>query len=190
MINRLSKMPGAILIILTWIVVWCFVTAKNMAPVLSGKGVSQIGHEYYRFATAGLTHTSLIHLLVNVYAMFWIGFLYENRVGTVKFLVIGVVCAVVSHIIFLSIYRNVIGSIGGSGYCFALCGFGIAMHILVLDFPNMQFGTWSGSSLIIYLIASNIPVLSFMNNTTIVFHGISLGIGMIAALVCKFSGLC
>lgn len=189
MINRLSKMPGAILIILAWIFVWCLVSAKNIAPALSGKGISQIGNEYYRFVSAGFVHTNVIHLIVNVCAMFWIGFLYENQVGTVKFLAIGIVCAAVSQIIFLSIFRNATDSIGGSAYNFALCGFGLAMQFLVPGFPKMQFGTWSGSWLIIYLVASNIPVLSFMNVTTIVFHIIAFVIGIIAAFSIKLLGM-
>lgn len=189
MTKGVLKMPGAIMIILVWIFVWCLVKAKNIAPALCGKGISQIGNEYYRFASAGLTHTNLIHLLVNVGAMLWIGHLYENQVGTVKFLVIGIVCAIVSQILFLSIYRNATDSIGGSGYCFSLCGFGLAMHLLVPEFPKMQFGTWSGSWLIIYLIAGNLPALPFVSGTTIVFHALSLGMGMLAALVCKITGL-
>lgn len=189
MINRISKMPGSILIILVWIVVWCLVATKNIAPALSGKGTSHIGNEYYRFLTAGLTHTSLIHLLVNVCAMFWIGYLYEHQVGLVKFLAIGIMCAVISQVIFLCVYHNATESVGGSAYNFALCGFGLAMQFMVPEFPKMQFGTWSGSWLIIYLVASNIPVLSFMNVTTIVFHVIAFVVGIVAAFVCHFIGI-
>lgn len=188
MINRISKMPGSILIILVWVIVWCLVTTKNIAPVLSGKGTSRIGNEYYRFLTAGLTHTSLIHLIVNVCA-FWVGYLYEHQIGTVKFLAIGIVCSVISQVIFLCIYRNATASVGGSAYNFALCGFGLAMQFLVPGFPKMQFGTWSGSWLIIYLIASNIPVLSFMNVTAIVIHVIAFVMGIAAAIICHFLGI-
>lgn len=189
MISRISKMPGSILIILVWIIVWCLVATKNIAPALSGKGTSHIGNEYYRFLTAGLTHTSLIHLIVNVCAMFWIGYLYEHQVGSVKFLAIGIVCALISQVVFCCVYRNATESVGGSAYNFALCGFGLAMQFLVPEFPKMQFGTWSGSWLIIYLAASNIPVFSFMNATTIVFHVIAFVMGIVAAFICNFIGI-
>ncbi len=189
MINRISKMPGTIIIILAWIIVWSLVATKNIAPALSGKGTANIGNEYYRFLTAGITHINLIHLIVNVCAMFWIGYLYENQIGTVKFLAVGIICAVISQIIFLSLYRNATESVGGSAYNFALCGFGLAMQFLLPGFPKMQLGTWSGNWLIIYLIASNIPVLSFMNVSTIVFHIVAFALGIIAAFICKFAGI-
>lgn len=121
--------------------------------------------------------------------MFWIGYLYEHQVGLVKFLAIGIVCAVISQVIFLCVYHNATESVGGSAYNFALCGFGLAMQFMVPEFPKMQFGTWSGSWLIIYLVASNIPVLSFMNVTTIVFHVIAFVVGIVAAFVCHFIGI-
>ncbi len=63
------------------------------------------------------------------------------------------------------------------------------MQFLVYDFPKIEFGTWSGNWLIIYLILANIPVLSFMNITTFIFHLIAFGLGGGAALVCKVLGV-
>lgn len=186
MLNRSTKMPITVLICVVWIVIWILVVSnKNILPVLGAKGLKQIGNQYYRFFTAGLTHTNILHLLANVGAMFWIGYLYENHIGSIKFLFVGLVCAVVSQVVFLAIYSTITLSFGGSGYTFALCGFGLAMQFLVSDFPKIQFGTWSGNWLIIYLILSNIPVLSFMNVTTFVFHLIAFVLGGGAALVCK-----
>lgn len=188
-INRILKMPGTMLLILVWVAVWCLVTWRNLAPVLSGKGLAQMGNEFYRFVTAGLTHTNFFHLLANVCAIFWIGYLYEKQMGTGKFLLIGFVCATVSQILFLSLYRNTTDSIGGSGYCFALCGFGIAMHLLAPEFPKIQFGTWSGSWLMIYLIAGNLPILPFVSGTTVVFHAVSFGTGAVMAIILHVLGI-
>ena len=127
MINRMSKKTGSFIIILAWIVVWTLMEVKNVALALSGKGIAQIGNEYYRFFTAGLTHKNLIHLIVNVCAMFWIGYLYEERTGSVRFVLLGIACAVISQMIFLCIYRDTLQSVGGSAYNFALCGFGLTV---------------------------------------------------------------
>ncbi len=190
LMGRIAKMPVSIAIILVWLVIWILVSCnKNVLPLLEGKGISQIGNQYYRFFTAGLTHTNAIHLLANVCAMLWIGFLYENRIGSIRYLIIGVICAVLSQIIFLSIYRNAAGSFGGSVYNYALCGFGLTMQLLVPVFPKMAFGTWSGNWLIVYLIAGNIPVLSFMNVTTLMIHLIAFAVGALAALGCWLLGL-
>lgn len=185
MLNRIWKMPGTMLLIIAWIVICCLAKAKDVAPTLSGKGISHMGKEYYRFFTAGLTHTNLIHLIVNVCAMFWIGWLYEQQLGSIKFISVGIICAVATQIIFLCIYRNTTDSVGGSAYCFALCGFGLAMQWMVPEFPRLQFGTWSGSWLIIYLILSNVPVFSFINVTTIIFHLVAFVFGILAAALCR-----
>jgi membrane associated rhomboid family serine protease len=107
LLGRIAKMPVSIAVILVWIAIWILVSCnKNALPQLEGKGISQIGNQNYRFFTAGLTHTNAIHLLANVCAMFWIGFLYEHRIGSIRFLIIAVICAVLSQVLFLSIYRN------------------------------------------------------------------------------------
>lgn len=189
MLQRLLKMPAAFSIILIWVVVWLLVVIKDAGPALWGKGISQVGGEYYRFVTAALTHTNFIHLFFNVCAMFWIGFLYEEHLGSIRFLLIAVLCAVISQVIFLCIYKNADQSFGGSVYVYALCGFGLTMQCLLPDFPKMQWGKWSGNWLVISLIAGNIPVLSFMNITTLFVHAISFGVGILAALLCKLLGM-
>ena len=184
MLKRLSIMPGTIAIILLWVAVWVLVITTNRDSVLSGKGISNVGNEYYRFLSAGLTHTNFIHLLANISAMFWVGHFYEHRLGTLKFLAIGTFCAVLSLVIFLCIYRDAEGVIGGSVYNFALCGLGLTLQFLIPEFPKITLGTWSGNWLAIYLIASNVPFLSFMNISTVILHVIAFVIGIVVAVVC------
>ena len=184
MLNRIAKQPISMIICLIWIVVWILVvTNKNTLDALCGKGIKQVGTQYYRFFTAGLTHTHILHMLANVCAMFWIGYLYEEWTGSTRFLLIGLICAVLCQVISMAIYSNATESFGGSGYNFALCGFGLTMQFLVPGFPKIVFGTWSGNWLIFSLIIGNIPVLSFMNATTIVFHAIAFALGIVAAFV-------
>ena len=75
------------------------------------------------------------------------------------------------------------------GYNFALCGFALAMQLLVPDFPKLTFGTWSGNWLIISLILGNIPFLSFMNITTIIFHAIAFVLGIGIAFIYRGIGV-
>lgn len=188
--KELSAMPVTLAIIFVWLVVWILTLfSEHIASTLCGNGIAKIGNEYYRFLTAILVHTDIIHLAVNISAMFWIGFLYEHRVGSLKFLAIGAVCAVLTQVVFLCIFRNAEGSIGGSVLNFALCGFALTLQIILTDFPKMRFGTWSGSWLIIYLIASNIPFLPFVNITTLIIHVIAFAFGCVAALTYYLLGL-
>jgi membrane associated rhomboid family serine protease len=187
--NKLAKMPITMTIIFVWIVIWALVKVGNALPALTGKGFSQIGNQYYRFVTAGLTHVHVLHLIANVCAMFWLGYLYEEHMGSVKFLLVGFVCAVVCQVIFLAIYHNSTGSYGGSTYNFALCGFGLAMQFLSPGFPRIALGTWSGNWLAVYMVVGNIPLMSFMNLTTLIVHAIAFALGVVAALVFHFCGI-
>ena len=190
MIKEIIKMPISITIMLTWIIVWALVvTNKNVLPAMCGKGISVVGNEYYRFFTAGLTHFHVLHMLFNVIAMFWIGYLYENYIGSITFLLIAVICAVATQVIFLCIYSGATESIGGSGYNFAFIGFGLTMQFLSPSFPKITFGTWSGNWLIISAILGNFPIFSFMNITTFIFHLIAFALGVCAAFVCWLLGM-
>lgn len=180
-----NKMYGTWGIMIVWSAVWIAVMAGNAATVLSGKGISLVGKEYYRFFTAGLTHVSFLHLAANLITMYWIGTLYESHLGTARFLAVGLVCAVVCEILFLTVYPHATDSVGGSGWCFALCGFGLTLQLLVPGFPRLQWGTRSGNWLIGYLIVGNLPVLSFMSMATVVFHAIAFGLGVAAAFCCR-----
>ena len=70
-----------------------------------------------------------------------------------------------------------------------MIGFGLALQFLTPDFPKITFGTWSGNWLIIYLILGNIPVLSFMNVTTIIFHTIAFVLGIGIAFIYRGIGV-
>ena len=67
MLGKLAKMPISMTIIIVWVIVWLLVIGnKNLLPVLGGKGIAQIGNQYYRFFSAGLTHKNLVHLIFNM----------------------------------------------------------------------------------------------------------------------------
>ena len=192
--EKLSKMPVSLSIILVWIIVWILVAcSKNTLSMLAGKGLAKIDGHYYRFFTAGLVHKHPVHLIANVCAMFWIGFLYESRVGSLKFLAVGVICAVLCEIIIAAIYRNATECIGGSPYNYALLGFGLTMQLMIPGFPKFALGTWSGNWLLVYCIASNIPVsisiLPFVDIATVITHLIAFVLGAAAAFLCWLLGM-
>ncbi len=188
--EKLAAMPVTFAIMLTWLAVWLLALSNNqVASALCGNGIALMGYEYYRFLTAILVHVNIVHLLVNAAAVFWIGYLYERRIGSLKFLAVGAICAVLAEIVFLCIFRHAEGNIGGSVLNYALCGFALTLQRLIPDFPEMKFGTWSGNWLIIYLIAANIPLLPFVSITTLVIHTIAFIFGVVAALTCCLSGM-
>ena len=184
-----STTPGTLMVICFWLLIWLLAITKDIAPILEGKGFSKVGYEHYRFFTAGLTHTHFLHLCFNVAAMFWIGHLYEERLGTIRFLITGVLCAVFAQVIFLCIYHSIESSIGGSVYTYALCGFGLTLQFLIPGFPKLTLGTWSGNWLVISMILSNFPILSFMDVSTFFVHLIAFVVGIVAAFLSWSLGL-
>ncbi len=184
----ISDIPATLCIIVIWVSVYLLSVTHNIVPAACGKGFSVINREYYRFFTAGLVHQDVIHLLINGFAMFWIGYLYERQVGTLRFAVIGVFCAVVAQAIFLYSFPKVQSSIGGSCYNYALCGFAVVYAMLVPGFPKLKLGTWSGNWIVLYLLGANVPFLPFMDWTAIVIHGIAFALGAGMALLCWYFG--
>lgn len=193
-LSRMTKMPVSLAIIVVWIVLWILVVCKkDVLSTLAGRGAAKIGNQYYRFFTGWLLHKHIVHLLANVSALFWIGLVYENHMGSVRYLLVGLICTALCAVVYSFIYRNASECIGGSSFTFALLGFGLTMQFLVPGFPKLALGTWSGNWLLIYAIAGNNPIrisiLPFVDAATIVTHVISFALGILTALGCWLLGM-
>ena len=191
---RIARMPVSLAVIFVWITMWILVVCKkDVLPALAGKGAAQIGSQYYRFFTGWLLHKHVVHLLANVSALFCIGLVYENGTGSVRYLLVGLICVVLCAIVLSFIYRNASECIGGSSFTYALLGFGLTMQFIAPGFPKLALGTWSGNWLLVYAIASNNPIriskLPFVNAAMIVTHIIAFAFGAVAALVCRLLGM-
>ncbi len=189
MLKKLPKIPCTFTIIIIWITVWFSVLTTDAFVILCGKGLSKVGVEYYRFFTAGFTHANLFHLIANASTLFWIGYLFEKRIGSFKFAVVGIACAVLSQFIFLCIYQNTENSIGGSVYNFAFLGYAFVGQFMFPDFPKIRWGTWSGNWIFIYCIVSNILYIAATDMTTIVIHAIALFFGALAGIAHLFTNI-
>ncbi len=178
-------MKTTYIIIAAWIIMFVLCRTTNIDQQLCGKGITSIRGEYYRFFTANMLHVNMVHLLINAAALFWAGYVYERRMGSIRFAVAAVLCAAAAQVVFSLLYPASQRSIGGSPIIFALCGFGIIMHLLAPDFPKLRLGTWSGNWLTIYLLGANLPVMPFMDISAVVIHGIAFAMGAAAAVVCR-----
>ncbi|MCY6484541.1 rhomboid family intramembrane serine protease [Clostridium aestuarii] len=76
--------------------------------------------QYYRLITCAFLHGGLIHLLVNMYALYVLGPLVETVYGKIKYLVIYFSAALVSSVFSYLFSESV--SIGASGAIFGLLG--------------------------------------------------------------------
>jgi rhomboid protease GluP len=76
--------------------------------------------EYWRLLTAMFLHANLLHLLVNLVALFQLGSLYELMFGTRRFVLIYVVSGLAASL--TSMMRIDGASVGASGAIFGILG--------------------------------------------------------------------
>lgn len=76
--------------------------------------------EYYRLLTCTFLHGGLLHIALNMYALFIIGPLVEKIYGRLKYIVIYLVAGIMSSILSFILSPDI--SIGASGAIFGLLG--------------------------------------------------------------------
>ena len=62
--------------------------------------------QFYRLITYGFLQTSIIHLLANIIALWYIGGLFEESIGRLRFLLILAIGLIIPGILLLVIYPN------------------------------------------------------------------------------------
>lgn len=85
--------------------------------------------EIWRFISAMFLHGGLMHLLMNMIVLGFIGFFAESSLGRVKFLIIYFVTGILAGISSLLWHQNLVG-VGASGAIFGLIG-AVAMAIFL-----------------------------------------------------------
>ena len=111
---------------------------------------------------------------------------FRKSIGNGKFLAFGTIGCILSEVIFLSIYNKADNSIGGSIFIFVFIGVILTFQFLKPEFKRFKLGTWYGNWILIYGIISNIPILPFINITTIVIHAISFSVGILVGTLFSF----
>ena len=175
--------------IIAFVILYIIDIQIDLSQYLSAKGIDIIGHEYYRFVTGPFLHFNLIHMLANVAALFWVGYFLEVSLGSVNFVLFGVLSSTIAEIINSFIYRSSQKNIGASVYVFAFLGLIVVTQILKSDFPKFHLRTWYGNWLLFYAIIGNIPVFSFMGDGTLVLHFISFVTGVVIGLCGMYFGI-
>lgn len=183
---KLKPIKATLLIIFIWAVFYIINLFVDLMPMLSGRGFNVINGEYYRVITCALLHSDLLHLLANCLALYWIGYYLECNIGSGKFLLFALGAYIVSEIVFFSIFRDADTSFGGSPVTFALIGLILILQFTKPAFPKLLLGTWSGNWIVIYSLLANIPILPFVDFSTVVIHLVSFSIGALLAIPFRF----
>tara|TARA_Y100000768_G_scaffold317648_1_gene252934 strand:- start:3717 stop:4298 length:582 start_codon:yes stop_codon:yes gene_type:complete len=140
--------------------------------------------QYYRFITANFLHGDILHLLMNMMALYYLGQAAEYMVGRKFFIIIYLVCALGSTI--LSAIVNIIADpftiqrlVGASGAILGIAGSmaGIAIY---RKLNNIYYGVQINYQPLITILGLNVviglvPGISFMGHLAGALTGIVTG---------------
>ncbi len=133
--------------------------------VLIARALDSHGHlvgvaygDYWRLLTAAFLHYGPIHLLLNMFALYWFGSLLEQRIGSGKFLLLYLVSGLAGSAGAL-IASPLTPTVGASGAIFGILGAGLVLErqrdyvfggsalgvivinlVLTLSIPNISIG--------------------------------------------------
>ncbi len=170
-----------------WTVFYIADLALGWMPLLSGRGFFVINGEYYRLFTGFLLHGNVIHLAVNAAAMYWFGCYLERNLGSKRFFLFSAVAVLLAQAAYYALFPKIDDVFGGSMLTFTYIGLILALRLFKPSFPRLKLGTWRGNWIVIYAIAGNIPIFSFMNLYTVALHAVSLSVGfVVGVLFCRW----
>src|SRR5690625_221775 len=127
--------------------------AKENSLIMNG--------EWWRLITSAFLHIGMIHLLMNMIALFYLGSIVEKTFGTVRFIVIYIFSIIGGSLISFTFHTNV--SAGASGAIFGLFG---ALLFFTIVYKQVFFKTM-GKNLLLLLMINII--------FGIIFPGIDMG---------------
>jgi membrane associated rhomboid family serine protease len=162
-----------------------------MLTVYQGGGVSQPGGElfregaligaaisvdgdWYRLVTAMFLHASLLHLAFNMLALYWLGTIVEQALGTWRFLLLYFVSGIAGSAGALALSNPFAVTVGASGAIYGIMG-----ALLVLEYRAT--GSFAGQAL--GLIVLNLALTFAIPNISIGGH---LG-GLVGGILATFA---
>ena len=125
--------------------------------VLWGSNVSglTLHGQPWRLLTSVFVHAGLSHLLLNLFSLWLLGLLVEDRVGPLRLLLVYLACGVGGSLASLWWHTSGINSVGASGAIFGLYGLLLVLLVgkkLVLDKSDRR----AMLGLVLYLVFSNL----------------------------------
>jgi membrane associated rhomboid family serine protease len=87
-----------------------------------------LGHQYWRLITAMFLHAGILHIALNMYALYLFGYLIEEAFGKVRFIAIYLVCGFLASVASFAFGPVVEVGVGASGAIFGLLGAWVAYN--------------------------------------------------------------
>jgi membrane associated rhomboid family serine protease len=87
-----------------------------------------LGHQYWRLITAMFLHAGILHIALNMYALYLFGYLIEEAFGKLRFIAIYLVCGFLASVASFAFGPLVEVGVGASGAIFGLLGAWVAYN--------------------------------------------------------------
>ena len=152
--TRSAAAPATMVLIAINVLVYVITAAQGGGPNLPGgqlfadwalQGASVANGDGWRLVTAMFLHGSLLHLAFNMFALYWLGNVIEQALGTPRFLLLYVVSGLAGSAGALWFSPAGAVTVGASGAIFGLIG-----ALLILEYRAT--GSFMGQAMILILV--------------------------------------
>lgn len=137
-------------------------------------------NEWYRLLTGAFFHHNLWHLLGNTFAIYFVGLILENRIGSWRFLFIYLAGNAGASIIY-AIFATYTNAAGASPGIYALIAWILILHLYNQDFLDLHYGNWAVNYTLYYAVLGN-----FMGIDAFIVHILGFSFGAVIALLFLF----
>lgn len=176
--NKLTTHWFSYGLICVWLAGFMVCRKADLVTGYANKGMAVLGGEYYRFATALFLHSNFLHMLANAVTLYFVGKYLEPQINPAKLAVFAFLIGVTTEAVFASVFRDS-QSVGGSPIVFSLIGLIAALQIRGAAANPFRLGTWYGNWILGYAVLANIPLFSTSLASTLMMHGLPLGLGVL-----------
>ncbi|MCP3032315.1 rhomboid family intramembrane serine protease [Halobacillus sp. A1] len=175
----LDTPPVTLTLLIIYIVIFCTdrIWSDKLSEWGTGKSFDNMRKgEWYRLITAPYFHLNIIHLVGNVFGIYFVGLVLENKIGSFMFLLIYAIGNLMVSLLF-SILTSFNKGTGASPGIFALVGCIFYLFLQTPELFNLQLGTWKTNYIIFYSILGNLIGLGGF-----VSHVVGFMIGILLSL--------
>lgn len=176
--QELQEYPSTFTVIFVWAAIFALCQFAPLFSLLEGCGITLINGQWYRLFSGWLLHRNLLHLAVNVIALYHSGSYLERILGSKKFLCFAIGSALLSECALSCIvFPDGINIMGGSILVFTCLG--MILVLLNCGYPKIRLHTGRGDWLLGYAILGNLPLIPMVQIGTVITHLLSCCIGIV-----------
>ena len=136
-----------------------------------------VNYQYWRLVSCGYLHMGILHLGFNIYALYCLGNIVEERLGTIRYLLVYHVIMILTVSICCIFFKEVT-IVGASSGIFAVVGFFLFQSLLHEKKMWEQLPKGKRKYIIGYSVIGNL-----LSPYTAALHAISFLLGAIYGLV-------